>query len=68
MKITKQESPPEDLLYFDDEVNLTPIQVEDVVEYLTLLLLVPIIGTIRLPTIELRNYMNLEKSLIGMVP
>jgi hypothetical protein len=32
MKITKQAGPPEDLLYFDDEVNLTPLQVEDVVE------------------------------------
>ena len=24
MKITKQNGPPEDLLYFDEEVNLTP--------------------------------------------
>ena len=33
MKIHKQDGPPiEDLLYFDDEVNLTPLQVEDVVE------------------------------------
>ena len=32
MKINKQAGPPEDLLYFDDEVNLTPLQVEDVVE------------------------------------
>jgi len=32
MRITKQANPPEDLLYFDDEVNLTPLQVEDVVE------------------------------------
>ena len=32
MKINKQSGPPEDLLYFDDEVNLTPLQVEDVVE------------------------------------
>ena len=32
MKITKQNGPPEDLLYFDEEVNLTPGQVEDVVE------------------------------------
>ena len=32
MKITKQNGPPEDLLYFDDEVNMTPDQVEDVVE------------------------------------
>ena len=32
MKITKQDGPPEELLYFDDEVNMTPDQVEDVVE------------------------------------
>ena len=32
MKINKQAGPPEDLLYFDDEVNLTPLQLEDVVE------------------------------------
>ena len=32
MKITKQEGPPEELLYFDDEVNMTSEQVEDVVE------------------------------------
>ena len=32
MKITKQNGPPEDLLYFDDEVSLTSEQVEDVVE------------------------------------
>lgn len=32
MKIKKQDGPPKDLLYFDDEVNLTPLQVEDVVE------------------------------------
>ena len=32
MKIKKQDGPPEDLLYFDEEVDLTPIQVEDVVE------------------------------------
>ena len=34
MKITKQNGPPEDLLYFDDEVSLTSEQVEDVVAYL----------------------------------
>ena len=32
MKIKQQAGPPDDLLYFDDEVNLTPLQVEDVVE------------------------------------
>jgi hypothetical protein len=32
MKITKQKGPPEELLYFDDEVNMTSEQVEDVVE------------------------------------
>ena len=32
MKITKQAGPPKELLYFDDEVNLTPLQIEDVVE------------------------------------
>ena len=32
MKINKQAGPPEDLLYFDDEVNLTPLQVEEGVE------------------------------------
>ena len=32
MKIKKQDGPPEDLLYFDEEVDLTPSQVEDVVE------------------------------------
>ena len=32
MEIKKQDGPPKDLLYFDDEVNLTPLQVEDVVE------------------------------------
>ena len=35
MKIKQQAGPPDDLLYFDDEVNLTPLQVEDVVKYLT---------------------------------
>ena len=32
MKITRADGPPEDLLYFDNELNLTPEQVEDVAE------------------------------------
>ena len=32
MKIHKQDGPPEDLLYFDEDLNLTQKQVEDVVE------------------------------------
>ena len=32
MKIRKQDGPPEDLLYFDEDINLTQKQVEDVVE------------------------------------
>tara|TARA_B100001250_G_scaffold326653_1_gene290687 strand:- start:1495 stop:2601 length:1107 start_codon:yes stop_codon:yes gene_type:complete len=32
MKINKQDGPPEDLLYFDEDLNLTQKQVEDVVE------------------------------------
>ena len=32
MKITRTDGPPEDLLYFDNELNLTPEQVEDVAE------------------------------------
>ena len=32
MKIHKQDGPPEDLLYFDEDINLTQKQVEDVVE------------------------------------
>tara|TARA_B100000900_G_scaffold413106_2_gene436317 strand:- start:215 stop:1321 length:1107 start_codon:yes stop_codon:yes gene_type:complete len=32
MKINKQNGPPEDLLYFDEDLNLTQKQVEDVVE------------------------------------
>ena len=32
MKITKTDGPPEDLLYFDNELNLSPQQVEDVAE------------------------------------
>lgn len=45
MKITKQAGPPKELLYFDDEVNLTPLQIEDVLKYLIPPLLVPITGT-----------------------
>ena len=32
MKIQKQKGPPEDLLYFDEDLNLSQKQVEDVVE------------------------------------
>ena len=32
MKITKTDGPPKDLLYFDNELNLTPTHVEDIVE------------------------------------
>ena len=32
MKITKIAGPPEDLLYFDNELDLTPAHVEDIVE------------------------------------
>ena len=32
MKINKQDGPPEDLLYFDEDLNLSQKQVEDVVE------------------------------------
>ena len=32
MKIRKQSGPPEDLIYFDEDINLTQNQVEDVVE------------------------------------
>ena len=32
MKIKKQSGPPEDLIYFDDDLPLSQSQVEDVVE------------------------------------
>ena len=32
MKIKKQDGPPADLLYFDDELDIKPSHVEDVVE------------------------------------
>ena len=32
MKIRKQDGPPEDLIYFDEDLNLTQNNVEDVVE------------------------------------
>ena len=32
MKITKRQGPPEDLVYFDDELDLKEKDVEDVVE------------------------------------
>ena len=32
MKITKRAGPPEDLVYFDDELDLKEKDVEDVVE------------------------------------
>ncbi|MDB4277616.1 ferritin-like domain-containing protein [Gammaproteobacteria bacterium] len=32
MKITKTDGPPEDILYFDNELNLTPKHAEDIVE------------------------------------
>ena len=32
MKINKQDGPPEDLIYFDEDLDLTQKQVEDVVE------------------------------------
>ena len=32
MKIKKQDGPPSELLYFDDELDLSPKQIEDVVE------------------------------------
>ena len=32
MKIRKQNGPPEDLIYFDEDLNLTQSNVEDVVE------------------------------------
>ena len=32
MKIKQQDGPPSDLLYFDNEMNLTKDHVEDIVE------------------------------------
>ena len=32
MKINEQKGPPEDLLYFDEDLDLSQKQVEDVVE------------------------------------
>ena len=32
MKITKTDGPPKDILHFDNELNLTPGQVEDIAE------------------------------------
>ena len=32
MKIRKQDGPPEDLIYFDEDLNLTQNNVEDVVD------------------------------------
>ena len=32
MKVTKRNGPPEDLVYFDEDLNLTKMHVEDVVE------------------------------------
>ena len=32
MKIKRQDGPPADLLYFDDELDIKPSHVEDVVE------------------------------------
>ena len=32
MKVTKKSGPPKDLVYFDEDLNLTKMHVEDVVE------------------------------------
>ena len=34
MKVTKKSGPPKDLVYFDEDLNLTKMHVEDVVEIL----------------------------------
>ena len=47
MKIHKQDGPPEDLLYFDEDLNLSQKQVEDVIEIFNTPLTGATIGTIR---------------------
>ena len=62
MKIKKQSGPPEDLLYFDDDLPLSQSQVEDVVEIFK----TPLTGSynwiIQLQTIELKSFMSLVKN------
>ena len=62
MKIKKQDGPPKDLLYFDDEVNLTPLQVEDVVEIFK----TPLTGSYNwdytVADNRIKSFMSLEKN------
>ena len=46
MKINKQDGPPEDLLYFDEDLNLSQKQVEDVVAVSYTHLTLPTIRTV----------------------
>ena len=68
MKITHTDGPPKDLLYFDEEMDLQQKDVEDVAEIFKTPLTDHITGTIRSLIIGLKDFMNLEKSLTGMVP
>ena len=58
MKIKQQDGPPSDLLYFDNEMNLTNDHVEDIVEIFNTPLTAHTTGTIQLRIIELRSSMN----------
>jgi hypothetical protein len=62
MKITKAEGPPKDILYFENELNLTPEQVEDVAEIFN----TPLTGAYNwdytVADNRIKNFMNLVKS------
>ena len=62
MKIKKQNGPPEDLIYFDDDLPLSQSQVEDFVEIFK----TPFTGSYnwdyKLQITELKSFMSLVKN------
>ena len=66
MKIKKQDGPPNELLYFDDELDLSPKQIEDVVEIFN----TPLTGSYNwdytVADNRIKKLYELGKSLIGM--
>ena len=66
MKIRNQDGPPEDLLYFDEDLDLSQKQVEDVVEIFK----TPLTGAYNwdytIADNRIKKLYELVRSLIGM--
>ena len=58
MKIRNQDGPPEDLLYFDEDLDLSQNKLKMLLRYLRLLSQEHITGITQLQTTELKNFMN----------